>query len=124
MTIMQKAFKKNDTTVHLISITVDPENDTVAALRAYAESFKADFDHWWFLTGDRSKIYHYLRDELKLMVKPADAGVEELDHTPTIVLIDKDRLVRGYYNGLDAATLKQCAEDIGLLSMQKKKRSK
>lgn len=122
MTMLQKAFKKNDTTVQLISITIDPENDTVAALKKYAAAFKADPDHWWFLTGNRSAIYNYVRNELKLMVKPSDAGAEELDHTPTIVLIDKDRYVRGYYNGLDTIALKYCADDIGLLSMQKNRK--
>lgn len=124
MTILQKAFRKNDTTVHLVSITVDPKNDTVAALKAYAEQYKANPDHWWFLTGDRTNIYNYVRNELKLMIKPSDAGAEELDHTPTIVLIDKDRFVRGYYNGLDTIALKMCADDIGLLSMQKKRNKK
>ncbi len=122
MTMLQKAFKKNDTTVQLISITIDPENDSVAALKNYAASFKANPDHWWFLTGDRKAIYNYVRNELKLMVKPSDAGAEELDHTPTIVLIDKDRYVRGYYNGLDTIALKYCADDIGLLSMQKNRK--
>jgi len=37
-----------------------------------------------------------------------------------LVLIDKQRYVRGYYNGLDTAELRKCADDIGLLSMQKK----
>lgn len=125
MTILQKAFKKNDTTVHLVSISIDPKNDTVAALRAYAERYKANNDHWWFLTGNNAAIYNYVYNELKLMVKPPDnAGTEELDHTPTIVLIDKDRYIRGYYNGLDTIALKLCADDIGLLSMQKKPRKK
>ncbi len=122
MTMLQKAFRKNDTTVQLISITIDPENDSVAALKAYAERFKANPDHWWFLTGDRSMIYNYVYKELKLMIKPSDAGAEELDHTPTIVLIDKDRYVRGYYNGLDTIALKYCADDIGLLSMEKNRK--
>jgi protein SCO1 len=124
MAVLQKAFRKNDTTVHLVSISIDPEHDSVTALRHYAEQYKADQDHWWFMTGDRRSIYHYLHDELKLMVNPADGGAEELDHTPTIVLIDKDRYIRGYYNGLDPAALKSCADDIGLLSMQKKRNRK
>lgn len=121
---LHKAFKKNDTTVHFVSITIDTQNDSVAALKSYSERFKANPDHWWFLTGDRGEIYNYLRNELKLMVKPSDNGVEELDHTPTLVLIDKDRFIRGYYNGLDTAALKQCAEDIGLISMQKRHKKK
>jgi len=121
---LHKAFKKNDTTVHFVSISIDPENDSVAALKAYSERFNVNPDHWWFLTGNRGEIYNYLRNELKLMVKPSDNGAEELDHTPTLVLIDKNRFIRGYYNGLDTTALKQCADDIGLISMQKKHKKK
>src|SRR5918911_586075 len=37
--------------VRFVSITVDPEHDTPAVLRAYAEQFKADLNSWSFLTG-------------------------------------------------------------------------
>lgn len=121
MGILQKAFRKNDTAVQLVSISIDPENDTVQALRAYADRYAANPDRWWFLTGQRSTIAAYLRNELKLMVKPSDGGAEELDHTQTIVLLDKERYIRGYYDGLDTVALKQCADDIGLLSMQRKR---
>lgn len=124
MGILQKAFRKNDTAVHLVSISVDPDYDTVPALRAYADRFKANPDRWWFLTGNRTTIAGYLRNELKLMVKPSDGGAEELDHTQTIVLLDKERYIRGYYDGLDTAALKQCADDIGLLSMQRKREAR
>lgn len=117
---LHKAFKKNDTTVHFVSITIDPENDSVSALKRYSQGYKVNPDHWWFLTGDRSSIYNYLRNELKLNVNPSNTGAEQLDHTPTIVLVDKNRFVRGYYNGLDTFALKKCADDIGLISMQKK----
>jgi protein SCO1 len=116
---LHRAFKKNDTTVHFVSIIIDSENDSVSVLKQYSEGFNVNPDHWWFLTGNRDSIYNYLRNELKSMVKPSNLGVEELDHTPTLVLIDKNRYVRGYYNGLDTFALRQCAEDIGLISMQK-----
>lgn len=119
MTILQKAFKRNDTTVQLLSISIDPKNDSLAALRSYAERYKANPDHWWFLTGNPHTIYQYLHDELHLKVNPAESVAESLEHTPTLVLIDRNRYVRGYYNGLDTAALRMCANDIGLLSMEK-----
>lgn len=124
MTIMQKAFRKNDTTVQLLSLSMDPAHDTVSVLKSYADSYKANHDHWWFLTGDRNEIYNYARNELKLLAKPSDGGAEELDHSQTIVLVDKDRYIRGYYNGLDTAALKHCADDIILLSLEKKRKKK
>lgn len=124
LTILQKAFKKNDTTVQLLSVSVDPAYDTVAVLYDYGQRFGANPDHWWFLTGDREQIYDYVRQELKILIKPADGGVEQLDHSQTLVLLDKDRYVRGYYDGLDTAELKRCADDIGLLSMEKKRKKR
>jgi protein SCO1/2 len=124
MTILQKAFRKNDSTVQLISISIDPENDSVVAIKEYANRYLANPDHWWFLTGNRTAIYEYLHNELKLKINPSDAGAEMLDHTPTLVLIDKHRFIRGYYNGLDTLALRTCANDIGLISMEKSKKVK
>ena len=119
---LHKAFKKNDTTVHFVSLTIDPANDSIPILKAYAQKYKANPDHWWFLTGDRNLIYNYLYNDLKLMLKQSGNDTELLEHTPTLVLIDKDRYIRGYYNGLDTIELKKCADDIGLISMQKRRK--
>lgn len=119
---LHKAFKKNDTTVHFVSISIDPANDSIPVLKAYANQFNTNPDHWWFLTGDRSIIYNYLYNDLKLMLKQSGNETELLEHTPTLVLIDKDRYIRGYYNGLDTLDLKKCADDIGLISMQKRRK--
>lgn len=121
---LHKAFQKNDTTVQFISISIDPENDSVAALQDYAKLYKANPDHWWFLTGQRDSIYNYLYRELKMAINKPNGGVEDLEHTSTLVLIDKDRYIRGYYNGLDTAALKACADDIGLISMQKNRKKR
>lgn len=124
---LQKSFKKDskkqtslDTVVHLISITVDPERDSFPALRAYADRFGANHDHWWFLTGDKKTIYDFARNELQLPVGPGTGGADDLVHSERLVLIDKDRDVRGYYNGMDEKEAKQCADDIVLLTLERK----
>ena len=129
MTMLQKAFRHNpkmenglENSVHFVSISVDPERDTVAALRAYAEGFKADHDHWWFLTGDKPAIYNYARNELGLSVGPGDGGADDFIHTDRLVLIDARRNIRGYYDGLDTVQIKKCADDIVLLTMEKEKK--
>src|SRR6185503_112981 len=70
---MEKAFAKDpkkenslDTAVQFISISVDPQRDSFPALRVYADKHKANHDHWWLLTGDRSIIYNYIRNELNV----------------------------------------------------------
>ena len=124
MKILQRAFKKNDTTVHLLSVSVNPEEDTVEALRAYADKYEVNHDHWWFLTGDRKVVYNLARNDLGLSIQPANGGLDDLIHSEKLVLIDKDRYIRGYYNGLDTAELKRCADDIGMLSLEKKRKKK
>lgn len=122
LTILQKAFKKNDTTVHLVSISVDPERDSFQAIRAYADRYGVNHDHWWMLTGDRDKVYDYARNELRVVMNESGQGVEDFVHSQKLVLLDKERYVRGYYDGLDTAELKRCADDIVLLSLEKKRK--
>lgn len=122
--MLQQAFKKNDTTVHLLSISVDPATDTVPALRQYAEEYKADHDHWWFLTGDRDKIYNYAYNELHVVMGREEEGIDKFIHTQKLVLLDKERHIRGYYDGTDTAELRRCADDIILLTLEKKRKKR
>ncbi len=113
-------MKRNDTMVQFISISVDPGRDTPAALRVYAENAGVDQNHWWFLTGDKKRLYDWARTQLHLSVPAGDGGAEDFIHTNQIVLLDADRFIRGYYNGLDTAAVIQCANDMGKLAMEKK----
>jgi cytochrome oxidase Cu insertion factor (SCO1/SenC/PrrC family) len=62
--------------IRLVSITVDPERDTPAALSQYAERFKADPGRWLFLTGDKAAIYHLARDGFHLGIIDATGTVQ------------------------------------------------
>jgi len=131
MKMLQKAFRKDpkkevsmNNEVHLISITVDPMRDSFQQMRRYADRFQINHDHWWFLTGDRQAIYDFARNELRVSVQPEEGGAEDFLHTQKIVIIDQDRYIRGYYDGLDSLALGKCAYDISLLSMEKKRSKK
>ncbi len=124
---LQTSFRKDpkkeaslDTIVQFISITVNPERDTFQAMRAYADRFGANHDHWWFLTGDKKAIYNYARSELGVTVGPGDGGADDFIHTEKMVLLDRDRYIRGYYAGLDVADVNKCADDIILLTLERK----
>jgi len=122
MGIVQKAFlKKNPDFVQFISITVDPWRDSVPVLRKYADANNADHDRWWFLTGNSEKIFDYARNELGLSIQPSDAAKDMYDHSEKFVLIDTARQIRGYFNGNDMRALKTIADDVIILSMEKKK---
>jgi protein SCO1/2 len=122
MGVLQKAFKKNDTLVQLISITVDPARDSVAALRAYAERFHVNHDRWWLLTGDKQAIYTYAKEYLELEIGNGDGGVEDLVHSDKLVVLDEQRVIRGYYKASDPFDLKRCADDVVLIGMEKKRK--
>lgn len=125
MKLLEYAFRRtpmsrNDTTVQFISISVDPANDSAVALRKYAKHWTVDENHWWFLTGDKRSLYNWARSQLHLSVPAGDGGADDFIHSNQLVLLDRDRFIRGYYNGLDTADVGRCANDMGLLAMEKK----
>ena len=127
MRLLQTSFKKDtkkeaslDTIVQFISITVNPERDSFQVLRTYADKYGANHDHWWFLTGDKKTIYNFIRNELGIATGPGDGGADDSIHTEQFVLLDKDRFIRGYYNGLNDTDVRKCADDIVLLTLERK----
>jgi len=131
MVLLQKAFTKDpkreyslEKMVQFISITVNPASDSVPVLRRYADHYGADHDRWWFLTGDKRSIFNFAQNELHMVSGIGDGGADDFMHTQSIVLVDTDRHIRGYYNGLDSTAVKHCADDIVLLTMEKEKKTK
>lgn len=127
MKTLQTSFRKDpkkegtlDSIVRLASITINPERDSFPTLRTYADRYGVNHDHWWFLTGDKKAIYDFARNELKLTTGPGDGGAEDFIHPQVFILLDRDRYVRGIYNGLDEKEIRKCADDIVLLTMERK----
>lgn len=124
MKMLVKAYRRtpmanNDTIVQFISITVDPERDSAGALFAYAKRNGVDMNHWWFLTGDKKTLYNYARNELHLATPDGNGGADDFIHSQQFVLIDRNRHIRGYYDGLDSQSIGRCAFDIGRLNMER-----
>lgn len=127
MSFLQKGFKKDpkkenslEDAVQFISITVLPERDSFPVLRKYADRYGANPDRWWFLTGDKKTIYNFARNELGVETGQGDGGADDFIHSEKLVLIDTFRNIRGYYNGLDENEVKKCADDIVLLTLERK----
>lgn len=51
----------------MVCVSVDPETDDVARLQEYATNLGADLSNWWFLTGDRDTLHHYMEEEMKFL---------------------------------------------------------
>lgn len=107
--------------VRFLSFSIDPQRDSVPALKKYADKFNINHDNWWMLTGEKKKIYDFALNELKLGLQDGEGVDTSFIHSQKFVLLDKDYVVRGYYNGLDTASLSNLAKDIGLIMLEKDK---
>jgi protein SCO1 len=109
MAELQRALSNHEA-ARLVSITVDPDNDTPQALIQYAERFQARKDRWFFLTGEKSAIHHLAKDGFLV------GGVEDVMlHTTRFMLVDRQGQLRGYYDSSDQESLKQLLTDAEIL---------
>lgn len=120
MGILQEEFLKDDE-VLLLSHSVTPEMDSVSVLKRYAEEKGIISGKWHLVTGDQQDIYKLGRKDYFV---EEDLGLEkeedEFLHTENFVLIDKDRHIRGIYNGLNKASIRQLIADVKTLKEENK----
>lgn len=99
---LQDRLKNRD--VNLVTLTVDPERDTVEVLKAYADKNGADHERWRFLTGDRNAIYELIQGSFRMPVEKAKGpdlteGFEVI-HTSNVMLVDAKGVVQGKFNAV------------------------
>jgi protein SCO1 len=117
---LQDSFVKNDSIVQFISISIDPEHDSVPQLRKFADRYNVNHDTWWLVTGNKQEIYDFALNEIKANV--ADPGVDTaFIHTENFFLLDSNRIVRGFYNGFDTTAQSRLVRDIPLLMLERDK---
>ncbi|MHC2992086.1 electron transporter SenC [Pontibacter sp. HJ8] len=110
---VQEAFQ-NEPQVKIASFTVNPEHDSVEVLKEYGERYGADPDKWYFLTGDREQIYSLARKGFYLPVQQVE-GQQEFIHSEKFLLVDKNRLVRGIYDGTNPEDVDRLIIEIKVL---------
>jgi protein SCO1 len=127
MRMLQESFKKSDTLIQFVSITVDPLYDSAQHLRKFANRFGAVYDNWWFVTGDKNQLYDFMLNELKANV--ADTAITpDFVHTDLFFLLDKKLSVRGFYHSLDEKNevnkeaMGRLAADIPMLMLEKQRK--
>ena len=139
MKMLQSAIKSNEKVgnreadyVQFISFSVDPVRDSVAELKKFADRYQVDPQNWWLLTGDKKQIYDLAREGMMMGITEGlvDTG---FIHPSQFVLIDKERVIRArkdetgnvhLYHGLDSTDVKNIAEDVVLLSIEKDPKKK
>lgn len=116
---------KNEKDFAIISHTSMPETDSVPLLKAYEEKMIGPNPHyaakWYFVTGDKDSLYKMARQSYLLdndknnSINIAEAFI----HTQFFALVDKQKRVRGIYDGLKPAEIAQMEIDIATLLKEK-----
>ncbi len=115
---LQNSFPNNDSIVQFVSLSIDPAHDSLAQLRNWASKFNVNPDTWWLGTGNKDSIYNFAFNELKASVADSDIDTAFI-HTENFFLLDKERVVRGWFNGLDSVAQSKLVRDIPLLMLEK-----
>ncbi len=116
--VYEKIKGQND--VAILSHTIDPDHDTPAVLKEYATDLGVTGNQWLFVTGNREKIYE-IGEKKYLVVAGADSTAPGgYIHSGAFVLVDKEKHVRGMYNGTDDEATKRLIADIERLQEEYK----
>lgn len=100
---LQDAYKdKGIDGIRLVSISVDPENDTPERLLAYGRELGIDPGRWTLLTGDLDAVHRLAASGFKVPIgtpaPPGPGGLVDVAHTGKVVLVDQQGRIRGYYD--------------------------
>lgn len=120
MAKVYQAFRgQND--VAILSHTVDPETDTVEQLKRYSMKFDADPNQWVFVTGNKDSLY---KMAIKSYIVPVTEDTTNTDvlpdfiHTEKFILVDKEKHIRGIYDGTNEGDVKKLIVDINTLQSE------
>ena len=105
--------------VKLLSFSVTPEIDSVAQLKRYAIENKVDDSRWNLVTGHKKEIYQLARKSYLVVKEDGDGGPHDMIHTENFVLVDKQKRIRGYYDGTQASAMDDILRDIAILIAEK-----
>ena len=110
--IQEKTINKD---ILLVSYSVTPEIDSVAQLKKYAIEKGVDDSRWNLLTGEKKDIYELARKSYLVAKNNGDGGKYDMIHTENFVLIDKEKRIRGFYDGTNKEEMDKLLNDIQIL---------
>ncbi|MGB5668047.1 MAG: SCO family protein [Maribacter sp.] len=105
----------NDNDVLLLSHSVTPVIDSVAQLKKYALEKGVLDSKWNLVTGDKKQIYELARKSYLAVKNDGDGGPFDMIHTENFILIDKERRIRGFYDGTKTEEIEKLMEDLVIL---------
>lgn len=107
-------YYKDESSVKLLSHTVDPDYDKGQVLLDYAAKYNAIKDKWFFITGDKQAIYDMAIKSYFVVAGEEDSEVGFV-HSEKLVLIDKENQIRGFYDGTSKEEVERLVLEIKVL---------
>ncbi|EAR13659.1 hypothetical protein PI23P_04157 [Polaribacter irgensii 23-P] len=108
-------FYKNDADIMFLSHSVTPVMDSVSVLKDYAERKGVVDGKWNVTTGSKKHIYELARKSYFAVLDEGNGDEDDFIHTEQFVLVDKERRIRGYYDGTEKEDMVKLKKDIALL---------
>ena len=98
-----------------LSHSVTPDIDSVPQLKKYALEKGVKDRKWNLVTGDKQQIYELARKSYMAVKTDGDGGPYDMIHTENFILVDKERRIRGFYDGTDSEEMKKLLSDLEIL---------
>ena len=114
MATIQEDVKEDDD-ILLLSHSVTPDIDSVAQLKKYALEKGVIDAKWNLVTGDKKQIYELARKSYLAVLTDGDGGPFDMIHTENFILVDKERRIRGFYDGTKTEEIEKLMEDLEIL---------
>lgn len=114
MAVIQNELQ-DDQEVLLLSHSVTPEIDSVEQLKKYALEKGVDDKKWNLVTGDKKEIYELARKSYLAVKTDGNGGPFDMIHTENFILVDKERRIRGFYDGTKTEDIEKLMEDLEIL---------
>lgn len=113
---MLKVYEKykGNNEVKILSHSIDTKYDTPSVLKDYAQKLGVDGEQWQFASGTRETIYG-ISPSYMVFTNENEAAPGGYEHQGYFLLIDKDKHIRGAYNGTEESEVKQLMEDMDVL---------
>ena len=105
----------DDNDVMLLSHSVTPKIDSVPQLKKYALEKGVVDNKWNLVTGDKKQIYELARKSYFAVLNDGDGGPFDMIHTENFILVDKERRIRGTYDGTNKEEVERLLTDLEIL---------
>ena len=116
MYLIQEQFKL-DNDVLLLSHTVTPDIDTIEQLKRYSIEKKVNDKKWNLVTGDKKQIYDLARKSYLIGIDN-EYNMNSIIHTENFVLVDKEKNIRGIYDGTSKMSIDSLINDVKTLKKE------